>query len=76
MDSKAASSRNRKMAAATMDSCCRQRKGNPCPARSDAEAMSVPPDFTCRTIRQDGVYRSAPLEYHVTGVISEFSIFI
>lgn len=28
MDSKAASSRNRKMAAATMDSCCRQRKGN------------------------------------------------
>lgn len=39
MDSKAAISSNRKMAAATMDSCRRQCKGNPCPARSDAEAM-------------------------------------
>lgn len=39
MDSKAAISRNWKMAAATMDSCRRQRKENPCPAPRGEEAM-------------------------------------
>lgn len=39
MDSKVAISHNRKMAAATMDSWRRQRKGNPCPAPRGEETM-------------------------------------
>lgn len=57
MDSKSATSRNRKRAAATMDSCRRQRKGNPCPARRGEEAMI----FYWSHHTPGGVYRSAPL---------------
>ena len=58
MDSKAAISRNWKMAAATMDSCRRQRKENPCPAPRGEEAMI----FYWSHHTPGGVYRSAPLD--------------
>lgn len=70
MDRKAATSRNRKMAAATMDSCQGSARGT-LVRREATQRLCF---FRGRTIRQDGVYRSAPLEYHATGAVSEFPI--